>query len=334
MTIAFSKEWFEKHNRIICWFANSFFGQFIFRFRKMGHYLENKIVKITPSSVAELMSIKDDKIELREHFSSRNIYAMRLRKTFRPIWLLFHAWDMLIANKFAPQLNLGFDTEVTFNPDAHVESTSVDGDVRYISADDTWANIHDAVNGNAAYDDAQDNYLGFVQSDGALNDWKQIIRGIWLFNISSISGETIVSAIFSGYVYSVNTGFANQSISLVDSAPASNDDLVVGDYSSLGTTRYATDVALGDLTIDQYNDWPLNGTGVTFLQTAVDGDGIVKLGTRMASDLDNTPPTWISDTYSGAPIRTADSVSGNFPKLIVTYSVGVAATGNMFMMFS
>ena len=64
MITVFSKEWFEKYNKQLWWVANSLIGQLVFRFRKFGHYTENKIVKITPNSVIELIEIKGDKMAI------------------------------------------------------------------------------------------------------------------------------------------------------------------------------------------------------------------------------------------------------------------------------
>ena len=53
--IVFSKQWFKKYNKQLCWLANSWIGQFVFKFNKFGHYLDpnKRVTKITPNSVAQ-----------------------------------------------------------------------------------------------------------------------------------------------------------------------------------------------------------------------------------------------------------------------------------------
>ena len=93
----FDQFWFKKHQKILVWLVNNWLGRLIFRYRKMGHYPTNKIVKITPNSLVEFLGVKKGKIELKQHFFTRNEYARKLYFVLLPVWWAMHAWDILLV---------------------------------------------------------------------------------------------------------------------------------------------------------------------------------------------------------------------------------------------
>jgi hypothetical protein len=86
--------------------------------------------------------------------------------------------------------------------------------------------------------------------------------------------------------------------------------------TSFGNITYA------NFTGSQYNDISLNASGITHIQTAVNGDGIIKFSGQLSWDIlnDTTGLTWGSALTSAFRIVQADSAgTANDPKLVIEY---------------
>jgi len=266
---------------------------------------------------------KDDyrMIELQDYdFRTHCKFSKRAYYAFYPLWFLCHWWDMLIANKFAPQLNLGFDE---FYPDAHPESTSVDGRV-YHSYDEftgtSWSTIIAAA-GTASGDSQSGAFCFHLLADNVAttNRWRSLTRSIFLFDTSSIEDSaTISSVVFSiwGYQKEDNLGMTPD-LNVYSSAPASNTALAAGDFDSLGTTAFCdTAITYSGFSISGYNDLTFNSSGLASISKI----GVTKLGCRNANcDVSGTTPAWIRSAYSQLACYYADDGAGyRDPKLVVT----------------
>ena len=306
----FTKLWFQKNQKLLIWFANTFLGRLV-----LGFYLNKtnpkRIVKITPNSVHWIEGKK-----IKAEFLTDSQYAQRLQKILYPLWALFHLWDMF----WYPNYNLGFDT-LTSNPDAHTETTSVDGRVFEDGQDLTWANIHDAATGSGFQDDVTATQHVFLRCSGTTNQWAGIYRSIYLFNTSALTSSAIISAgVFSLYVTAVDADWAGSEFDLVTSSPASNTALADVDYDQVGTTKQATSIAFSSLSTSAYNDFTLNATGLT----NVSKTGITKLGGRISFDTSNTEQTW-SNAKDGSVTANYADVGSNKPKLVITYTLPSSA---------
>ena len=320
--IVFSQEWFSKYNKQICWLANSFLGQFVFKFKKYGHYTENKIVKITPNSVGEVLGVKGNKVEIKEHFFGRNEYALRLQKVFYPIWITFHTWDMLIANNFKPAWNLGFDT-LTVYPDADPESTSMDAHVLSLLTNETWDNVHTGTTTTSSDDSPA---LLLTISPGSSSDtWNRIYRTFTLFDTSALtSGVTVSNAVLSIYGYDkYDDTTVNPTINVYATTPASNTAIADSDFNNIGTVAQCdTAITYAGFSTTGYNDFTLNATGIG----NVSKTGISKFGLReVIYDVADSAPTWNASLYVQFASRSADHGSDK-PKLVVTYTTTVDTT--------
>ena len=166
-----------------------------------------------------------------------------------------------------------------------------------------------------------------VKADSLTDEWDNIYRCFFLFDTSPIDdADNIDSAVFS-LVFDTTAGwFLDElspagAIALVECTIASNTAIASSDFEGTvgNTTRQATDKTLASLTVDDttYNDWTLNATG----RGNISLTSITKLGARIASDADDTEPTWSADdqTYV-APIAAENSGTSEDPKLEVTHS--------------
>ena len=208
-------------------------------------------------------------------------------------------------------------TIATFYPDADPETVTVDGQV-YQQYDATtgggWATARAAA-GYGAVPSGVDTNVTLWSSSAS--GWQYLIRCGMLFDTSSIpSSATIDSAKISlYYVSKSNTlGVLSPAMHIVTFSPASNTDLVAADYaianfgsSSLGNISYDSFVA-------GYND-------ITLSPADVVKAGITKLGARLACDLNDVEPTWVSNTMVQFKFYAADNGT-NKPELIVDYTSG------------
>ena len=302
----FDKYWFNKHQGKLLWLANSFIGKYIFRFKKMGHYIENNIVKITPNSVTELVGIEGGKIEVKEHFFSHNKYAYRLRNILYPIWSTFHYWD--IITRPLPQLNLGFDT-LTVYTKTYDGTLPTDGNVD--GQDVTWSTCRNlSVADNRSYN----NEFYLIKAETGYT----IIRGVVCMDTSALPDDAVISAAVLS-LGALGYGVANAdstSIEIVGATTANPVIIVHEDFDQFGSTSFASmNLSSWNDTDAAYNDFTLDANG----RNNISKTGITQYGIRIGRDLFNSAPTGANSFY----LRGAKATGSSDPKLVVTYSVVV-----------
>lgn len=212
----------------------------------------------------------------------------------------------------------------TFNPAAGANSP-VDGDVWNNPADTTWATIRGAASGTTARVTNTDLYMMYVASGAASPNWANIIRGFFLFDTSSLTSSAVISAanIQIFIITADNTPNMSQRQYIVTTTPASNANLVVGDFSQTGTTSQGDTPLISALTASAYNTWNLNATGISNISLT----GISKFGGRGSGDATNTEPTWPGAGLDNAVNGNSADNASNKPVLTVTYTLpsGTAA---------
>lgn len=211
--------------------------------------------------------------------------------------------------------------ELTVYPDAHAETTSVDGNVYIDGVNETWATIRARSAGGTAVTTATNPTCAHIQASATTNQWATLARGFFLFDTSAIAANQVVTAAtFSLYGQANVNQFAGLTLCLVASTPASNTDLVVGDFDQVGAVEFSTTRPTLPLATDAYTDFTLNAAG----RAAIAKGGITKFAVRISSDFDDSPPTWASGQETYASVYNADNGS-NKPKLVVTYQNGTKA---------
>ena len=327
MITVFGKEWFKKYNKQLCWIANSFVGDWIFRISKFGHDKKKygKITEMHPNAITHFrgmfLNLEKHRLENKytTQFFSRNEYALRLQKVFYPIWLLFHTWDMLIANKFKPAWNLGFDT-LTVYPDAGSGSTTVDGQVVRVSDNETWTNLRTNTGTSINIDSGQSAII-YIKS-GSSSVWNQLIRFITTFDASALTADaTISSTVLSVYGYWKEDSLSTTpDVNIYSATPASNNNLVTGDYLQIGSTAQCdTAITYAGFDASGYNDFTFNATG----RGNVSKTGISKFGIRNANyDVSGTEPNRAGNSLASYFGCYTSDYGSNKPKLVVTYTTG------------
>lgn len=234
--------------------------------------------------------------------------------------------ERITATEFAEaEYPLEIGDSATYYPDAHVETTSVDGVVQHIDgAGLSWANIIAAA-GTAAIDDGASGQPFYYRSDGNANEWDQLYRSIFLFDSSGLpDGAVISAAVLSlyGIFPKADPNGDSPNVNIYETNPASNDELVPGDFEAgvgkFGSTPFATAIAYADWkTADPFwNDFIFNAAG----RAAISKTGVSKFGTRNANyDVAATPPNWVSGSAARVTCYYAEQGVGFKPKLVVTY---------------
>ena len=211
--------------------------------------------------------------------------------------------------------------ELTVYPDANPESTTVDGRAMDTTSA-AWATIRAAA-GDAAEDSTNPAYVVSLDG-GASPNYVYFTRGMLLFDASAIPvSATITSVVFGLYVTAKQDNHGGMSVNIVASSPASNTALAASDFASAFTlnsdTKFSTAKTIASISTSAYSDWTLNASGIAHVQTAIESDGIVKLGVRFEEDIDNSAPTWNAGV-SG--IQTYFSEQGsNKPRLVINYKL-------------
>lgn len=223
-------------------------------------------------------------------------------------------------------------TVTTVYPDANVETNSVDGFAAREVPEETWASLRGGA-GNTKSDNETQTKAQLVT--GTTTDrWTTIHRCILLFYTEGLPDGDVISAAtmeFVGVTAGVGTDFSD-SISMVTSTPASDVGLVNADYSRLGTTKQASDIAISGITANNsaFTAFTLNSTGLGNISKT----GVTKFGIRITFDNDNeddSPPTWSSADNSRVNLWAADSGDDpdRRPKLVITHASQPTSPGNI-----
>ena len=318
---AFDKRFFIRHQDKILFVLNAPILSVLFR-HIFRIYEKRKIAGILPNAY---FTVDGNRVtaDFRTHWK----YSKRLYYAFRPLWWVMHTWDWAFADRWVPELSFGFAT-LTKYPDADPESTSVDAKINHIYAAGsgvTWATIVAAGGTEATPSDPSGDILN-IQSDTGTGNWKRLTRGIFLFDTSSLtSGANISSAVMSLYGWYKADGLGvTPNLDIYTSTPASNTDIVAGDFDAIGSTsQTGSPVTWANLNAAGYTDFTFDATG----RGNVSKTSISKFGARNANyDVAATPPSWSSNHETDLAIYFADqSGTSNDPKLVVTYTLPTAS---------
>lgn len=233
------------------------------------------------------------------------------------------------------QLPVYTDTTSTFYPDPDTETNTVDGPVRQIYSVDSgvlWSTIIADAGTSARPSDA-DSTVAYFNPDTDADKWKQLHRGIFLFDTSSIADtDTIDSATLSLYGSSKDDQLSQDpemDVNIYSSSPASNTDLVGGDFDSLGSTAFSTAIGFTAFSTAGYNDFVLNANGLAQIKRSGEAgcastNGLSCFGGQNENyDVDGVVPTnGNSGLASRISIYYADETgTTKDPKLVVTHTV-------------
>lgn len=233
--------------------------------------------------------------------------------------------EELIPQEFFAQAEYPLEVRAspeTFYPNPHVEVSSVDGYVRYLDAGGLdWNTLQGAETGDVALPSEAVCIAWQIEANGITDKWAAISRFVCLFDTSGLPDACIITAAVLS-LYGQGTVLDPASwgceVAIYSSNPASNTDLVVGDYDCLGTTIYSNAISVGSWNTAGYNDFTLNSAG----RATISKTGVSKFGSREVNyDAPDSEPAWSASANAYATIYAAEQGgTGSDPKLVVTYT--------------
>jgi hypothetical protein len=212
-------------------------------------------------------------------------------------------------------------TESTFYPDAHVETTTVDGMVGCGElGNESWATLEGHA-GGYSNDNSIEIELAINTNATGFNTLR---RGITLFNTgptipadNSITDATLSMATRASSLDQLSISPALQ---IVSSAPASDTALANGDFDSLGSTGFSTAIPfMSFAALGVYNSWVLDANGIANITK---GSGVSKFGgIESVYDLGGSTPGHTASSTTRCNVSAADTTGTNLdPKLVVTHA--------------
>lgn len=309
----FSREWFAEHQAVLLRFSNSRYGRRLLRLDGGRSAVgAQRIIRIEPHAITWRNADGSYSTELRTH----DKYAKRLYHGLKPLWYGMHAWDMAIANRFRPALNLGFDS-LTAYPEAGEGTLTVDGyTYRIVEGTGETLNTIRARSGTfgTPFEDVR---IELVSSD-TTNRYSGMSRGLMTFDTSGVpTGADVTAATLSLFLDDKGNELGNLAAHIVSATPNQNNRISMADFQRLGDTSFGS-IGYNSMTLNAYNGFTLNSSG----RSSIVKGGISAFGVR--SDwylLNSYTGSWSVWSASWFIWTSADNPgTAEDPKLVVTYS--------------
>ena len=220
------------------------------------------------------------------------------------------------------------NTTLTVYPAAG-SNTPVDGVVQRGGVNEIFTTLKNGA-GNFARE-SETNEWAILVATTITNQFSQLSHLFSGFDTSSIGSDGIDSATLSlASTGTKSTSLGDTDLDIISASPASENTLVNADYGNIGTTRFATGIAISawSNTSGTYNDFTLNSDGENYINKS----GNTFFSMAMKWDVDNNfTGTWASGAIGGAKHFLADEAgTTKDPKLVVEHS-SVADDGTVII---
>lgn len=224
-------------------------------------------------------------------------------------------------------------TVSTFYPSAGTNAP-VDGYARTYGNNLTFANIRNELGDSASSTDAATTLE--LWSSSTTNQYDEIRRGIFGFNMTAIGTDVVSAATLSVYrtASAAVTNLGDMLYNWTSATVGNSAALAAGDFeiANHGSTKFSTGKAVSTLSTSRYHDWALNASGIAYIAASTKFFSL-----RFENDIDNnsgSPLSWASGAGTYAQIYFADQAgTTSDPKLVVTHSAGGGAVNSNFFLF-
>lgn len=236
----------------------------------------------------------------------------------------------IIAKAGRPRKQGPGTTTSTFYPDAHPETTSVDGEVTRGGVDETFSVIRNGA-GTVIDDTASTAVTGFLRAAATASQYATLERGIFVFDTSAIpDADSVSSVTLSLYGFNKSDGLGTPNLVVVSATTASNTALVASDFAiaGFGVTSYSS-ITYATFSITAYNNLGLNAAGLANISRT----SVSKFGTMLSWDFDNSfTGVWGANLVSFFQVLAADTAGTTTdPKLVVEHSLLPSLGGGMIL---
>lgn len=324
-------QWFRAYQPLLLKLANTDYGRDLLQIEPRRKRPE-PIVAIQKNMVRRYLGRADDK----HYFQSDFRVGAKWGNVIRYRWLevkaaldQLNARELFLLPKYILVPNgrwvplVAGATVTTVYPQPDPETVTVDGEVyRDVSQPgESWATLRAGAAVTAAPSSAT--FRLYQVAANTADQYLTIIRTIVLYDASSIPDtDSIDSANISFYATASTDQITSALVAnVVSSSPASNTNVVLGDYATAtyGTVKFTAGLSQASWVLNAYNDLALNTDGLNNISKT----GVSKFGLRSEHDIDNVAPGGpftgtATDTITISSADTIDTTQD--PKLTVTHT--------------
>jgi hypothetical protein len=325
--LAFTAEWFERHQGALLWLANNRWLGGAFR-RRINLRPDMRVVSITPDAI----NYASDGAECVLIAYPGPVVAMDVYRAFRPLWWAIHYWDELFADRWAPELSYGFDT-LTGN--TQTSGQYFDGVI--LSNAPGLAAAGTASSGATVVFPTDNAILQLDASQKNVNTVNReyfFSRLFFKFNLSSVTGSFAVSnAVFSiglrgyfnrtGSIYIREATIADSNTTLSNTPDGNN----IRDWQKINPTTYVDYNSLSAPLYDEFNQLTTNFqftseqfNGLNFISSKM--GGALKLAMQSQRDGQSVISEWYMSFWAVEHTSAAAR-----PKITITYTRAIYPTG-------
>ncbi len=325
--LAFTPEWFTRHQGALLWLANNRWLGGAFR-RRINLRPDMRVISITPDAV----NYATDGPECVLIAYPGPVVAMDVYHAFKPLWWAIHYWDELFADRWVPELSYGFDTLT-----ANTQTSGQYFDGVILSNAPGLATASSASNGATVIFPTDNAILQLDASQKNVNTVDReyfFSRLFFKFNLTSVTGSFAVSdAVFSigllgyrnriGSIYIREATIADSNTSLSNTPDGNN----LRDWQKINPTSYVEYNSLSAPLYDENNQATTNfqfttekSNGLSFIGSKM--GGALKLAMQSQRDSGSVGSEWYM-SFWGAEHTSAAAR----PKITITYTRAIYSTG-------
>ena len=316
---------FNKYQDLLLSFANTNFGKDYLGVK----YKDLPVTLVAPDGIHQAL----DEQHGIATFYSRSPYLKKLDRSLRSLaiieesgyklsrwfdkrdWLIPNYQDLILPQRWLPKLSF---FEKVYEPDAHPETSTVDGSVYIQEGSTNWSTVRNNTSGSVQDDLASDqtgnrsHCMTNFNHSGGDPDRYSVGRGYFCFDTRTLNHNHLLeTAIFSLYNDRCDNGIGPTQY-IVVATPTSYNALIPADYDQghFGGILSSVTFATLDATEDTYRNHSIT-------TNVIELGGITGLGTRTHLDTNDVAPS-----VSNNMAFTLFAENGtNIPYLTVTYKI-------------
>lgn len=284
----------------------------------LGVPIDKKIVKVTANSVHYQKNSK----EIVANFYVGEVIKNKGKKVIRTgtqvaMFLLALGID---KNLVLPLIGLTTNNYNVGVGDGYVNCSDYSGHPTQAM----WDTAHDATIGTTASYGSSGNIHSEINIYGNAN-WITIWRGFFPIDTSELPDDTTISAaVLVGYIVGKIDNYNGDGydyVAIVQTDQPDHTLLTTADYNNCGAinnpTKGSADIDISGLTISDWNNFPLNATGIGWISKT----GWTMLGMREGHDIQDAYPGDPGEVDKLSQVSINDAGGIHPPYLSVTYSI-------------
>ncbi|MCK5316330.1 MAG: hypothetical protein KAJ55_00370 [Anaerolineales bacterium] len=223
------------------------------------------------------------------------------------------------APKLAQDLGVGREiTTVSFYPDRHPETTTVDGQVSTTTASGTsWGDIRTGP--GTAGSDTGTTFQVVIRCDGNVDKWDVCRRGVATFDLTDYADREVESGEVRlwGDGSAAIDDFGGNGLVLLQSTLVTPTEIVAADFDNFGLTELGTRVLFKDWDLNNGGTFYFNTVGLEYIHLFL--GQVVRYGFKIIDDYDDNEPPWVSGDEARVTVSSSEHTSRTGPELILRF---------------